>query len=118
MALCSIHAQLHPVVAHEKFVSFQNKMNDSALGFMVPESNKLTINQLNHVGWGLVVRALVLRLSFLVKDPGAKSSVLVTAIQILRDRSFITSWGGGGGNFLPCTKSEGGKILRHTKGTN
>ena len=47
----------------------------------------------------------------------------------IRDRSFITFWGGGGGviflnelflggNFLPCTKSEGGKILRHTKVTN
>ena len=25
---------------------------------------------------------------------------------------------GGGVIFLPCTKSEGGKILRDTKGTN
>ena len=25
---------------------------------------------------------------------------------------------GGGGNFLPCTNTEGGKILRHTKGSN
>ena len=66
-----IHLQLHPVVARKKFVSFQNKINDSALGFMAPESNKLTINHLNHVGCGLVLRALVLRLSFLVKDPGA-----------------------------------------------
>ena len=24
----------------------------------------------------------------------------------------------GGGSFLPCTKSEGGKIVRHTKVTN
>ena len=24
----------------------------------------------------------------------------------------------GGGGFLPCTKSEAGKMLRHTKGTN
>ena len=70
-------------VAHKKFVSFQNKMNDSALA-MVPESNKLTINRLNHVGCGLFFRALLLPCPSLVfsglRDPAAKSSVLVTAI--------------------------------------